>query len=75
MTEREKIVERMADAILDSMDGEDLGFPRRHAEIMADAALRVIESDQPRHWQNKIKSCNCGHNGYGKHLSGCTILQ
>ena len=40
--ERDRLVERIAEAIQDSIDGEDLHFPRSYAMIMADAALRDI---------------------------------
>lgn len=77
-TERERILERMAEAI-QKVDGSRLLHePILSYTQIADICLRVIETPM-RGNETYSKICNCGQNGYNPgswhsnhdHLEGC----
>jgi hypothetical protein len=75
MSPRDRIVERMANAIANEFEadydnsGGDLMYISHRA---ADAALRALEQPVPT-MTSVIKPCTCDHNGYGKHSEGCEL--
>lgn len=69
MTERQKILDDIVDAMNDVDD--DLTLPARIWNGLAEAALKVIET--PPSTDVEITPCTCGHNGYGAHMVGCAL--
>lgn len=78
MTERERIVERVADSITKELKSRRNPLLRIDALAAADAALREIETPfQGQETYSRI--CNCGQNGFPEnsphanhpHLQGC----
>ncbi len=78
MTERERIIERVADSIANESKSRRNPLLRIDALALADAALRVIESP-PSTVEAPTRICNCGQNGYAEnsphanhpHREGC----
>lgn len=78
MTEREQIIERVADSIAKESKSRRNPLLRIDALALADAALREIESPQTGQ-ETYLRICNCGQNGFPEnsphanhaHLQGC----
>jgi hypothetical protein len=69
MTERERIIDEMIDAMNDVDD--NLRLPARLWNALAEAALSSLERQLPT--DAVILPCTCGHNGYGQHMVGCEL--
>lgn len=78
MTERDRIIEEMVEAIALELGEEgalhppfDPTCPHLPYYKAANAALRVIET--PPSTDVEITPCTCGHTGYGAHMVGCEL--
>ena len=78
MTERERIIEKVADSIAFESKSRRNPLLRVDALALAEAALRVIESPAGNE-ETYSRICNCGQNGFPEnsphsnhpHLEGC----
>jgi len=78
MTERERIIERVADSIANESKSRRNPLLRIDALALADVALRVIEEPNSES-ETYSRICNCGQNGFPEnspfsnhpHKSGC----
>jgi len=78
MTERERIIERVADSIAKESKSRRNPLLRMDALALAEAALREFETPASR-TQTYSRICNCGQNGFPEnspyanhaHLQGC----
>lgn len=66
MTERERLIEKMAYAIRQAQHPKVrfLGKPNKENYLAADAALRVIESPPDALNEKPSRICTCGQNGF-----------
>jgi hypothetical protein len=67
MSERDRIIDRMANAMREATGNDHADY-----ELMADVALRTLEEQLPTDAE-VILPCTCGHNGYGAHKVGCAL--